>query len=113
MTQRAQPDYRDHCALDRAVESAKLLAIIMSGPRAALPRLTDRLRLGGTQLEVSPFCLGRVDQPDTIAAAFDAGINFFFVSADMHWPLYEASRVGLGALLARGGAVRDRIVVAL
>jgi hypothetical protein len=78
--------------------------------RASLPRLTDRLRLGA--LEVSPFCLGMVTDPDTVLAAYDAGINFFFVTADMHWPLYEELRLGLARLLARGGGVRDRIVIA-
>jgi hypothetical protein len=46
-----------------------------------------------------------------VLAAFDAGINFFFLSVDMHWPLYEGTRRGLEALLARGGCVRDEIVV--
>jgi hypothetical protein len=53
-----------------------------------------------------------VGDPSTIPAAFDAGVNFFFVSADMHWPLYESTRRGLADLLARGGGVRDEIVVA-
>lgn len=80
--------------------------------RAALPRLTQRLPLGGSTLRVSPFCLGRVRTPDTVPAAFDAGINFFFLSADMHWPLYGPTRRGLAHLLARGGGIRDQIVVA-
>jgi predicted aldo/keto reductase-like oxidoreductase len=53
-----------------------------------------------------------VGVPETIGAAFDAGINFFFLTADMHWPWYEASRRGLRQLLARGHGVRDQIVVA-
>lgn len=48
----------------------------------------------------------------TISAAFDAGINFFFITADMHWPWYEHTRRGLAELLARGGGIRDEIVVA-
>ena len=44
-------------------------------------------------------------------AAFDAGINCFFVSTDRYWPFYEQTRRGLKLLLARGSAVRDRIVV--
>jgi hypothetical protein len=79
--------------------------------KKALPPLTARLRLGATGLEVSPFCLGMVDSPDAVVAAFDAGINFFFLTADMHWPLYEATRAGLARLLARGRGIRDRIVV--
>ena len=80
--------------------------------RTELPRLTSRLSLGPEQLRVSPFCLGMTKSPETISAAFDAGINFFFISADMHWPLYEHTRQGLAELLARGSSVRDGIVVA-
>lgn len=81
--------------------------------RAALPQMTDRLPIGQTGLLVSPFCLGWVQTPETIEVAFDAGINFFFLSADMHWPVYDASRRGLIALLNRGRAVREQIVVAV
>jgi hypothetical protein len=81
--------------------------------RASLPRLTDRIAIGGRPLAVSPFCLGYVSTPDTVLAAYDAGINFFFVTADMHWPLYEGTRLGLARLLSRGGGVRDMIVVAV
>jgi hypothetical protein len=77
-----------------------------------LPALSDRLPLGSRGLEVSPFCLGLVDEPGVVVEAFDAGINFFFVTADMHWPLYEPARRGLAALFARGGGVRDQVVVA-
>jgi len=80
-------------------------------PRTRFPRMDARLPLGDALL-VSPFCLGAVRDPDTVGAAFDAGINFFFLTADMHWPIYEASRRGLAALFARGGGVRDRVVVA-
>lgn len=76
-----------------------------------LPRLADRSALGRSGLRVSPFCLGMIEDPDTVLAAYDAGINFFFVTTDMHWPLYESLRVGLRALLARGGGIRDEIVV--
>lgn len=74
--------------------------------------LTDRLSLG-SGLRVSPFCLGLVADPEIVVAAFDAGLNFFFVSADMHWPLYEPVREGLRRLLSRGTAVRDQLVVAV
>ena len=80
--------------------------------RTMLPRLTDRLALGGGGLRVSPCCIGMVEDPATISAAFDRGVNFFFVTADMHWPLYDATRRGLADLLARGHGVRDEIVVA-
>src|SRR5262245_56096055 len=81
-------------------------------PRTALPRFTDRLPLGPGGLRVSPFCLGMVGEPATVPAAFDAGLNFFLVTADMHWPLYEHTRRGLADLLARGRGVRDQVVVA-
>ncbi|HEU4404641.1 MAG TPA: hypothetical protein VFS43_05050 [Polyangiaceae bacterium] len=77
-----------------------------------LPALTDRLPLGARGLEVSPICLGIVGEPGAVVEAFDAGINFFFVTADMHWPVYESLRRGLTALFARGGGVRDEVVVA-
>jgi hypothetical protein len=80
--------------------------------RASLPRPTDRLPLGRSGLTVSPFCLGQVRDPATVFAAFDAGINFFFVTADMHWPLYEELRRGLAQLVARRRGIRDEIVVA-
>jgi hypothetical protein len=80
-------------------------------PRRPLPRLTDRQPLGKSGLRVGPICLGAVPGPETVLAAFDAGINFFFLSVDMHWPLYEGMRRGLEALLSRGGGVRDEIVV--
>lgn len=80
--------------------------------KSRLPRLTDRLSVGEARLKVSPVCLGMVAEPDVIPAAFDAGVNFFFLTADMHWPLYEPARRGLERLLARGGGIRDRIVVA-
>jgi hypothetical protein len=53
-----------------------------------------------------------VGESAVVAAAFDAGVNFFFVSADMHWPLYENTRRGLADLLARARGIRDEVVVA-
>ena len=79
--------------------------------RQTLPHFTDRLPLGDQGLLVSPFCLGMVRSPEAVSAAFDAGINFFFLSADMHWPLYEPLRCGLKDLLRRGGGIRDEIVL--
>lgn len=63
-------------------------------------------------MQVSPFCLGIVDDPAVVPAAFDAGINFFFITADMHWPEYAPLCRGIEMLLSRGGDIRDRIVVA-
>jgi hypothetical protein len=76
-----------------------------------LPHLTDRYELGDSGLRVSPFCLGVVEAPEAIAAAYDAGINFFFLTADMHWPIYRATREGLRLLFERGGGIRDDVVV--
>jgi hypothetical protein len=80
-------------------------------PRRRLLRLSERSLLGNG-LSVSPVCLGQVADPAVVPAAFNAGINFFFVSADMHWPHYEGIRRGLAELLARGKDRRDRVVVA-
>jgi len=85
----------------------------MASPPRALPKLTDRLPLGTTGRQVSPICVGMLPHPDVVAAAFEAGINFFFISADMHWPLYEATRYGLAELLASRPGIRDDIVVGL
>src|SRR6185436_803377 len=81
--------------------------------RATLPKFTDRFPLGNSGLQVSPFCLGMVRSVDTPCAAFDAGINFFFLSSDLHWPHYDLARRGLEKLLARGPNIREQVVVAL
>jgi hypothetical protein len=80
--------------------------------RKNLPHFEDRLVLGDHGLRVSPFCIGHVGSPDTIEAAFEAGINFFFISADLHWPWYEGTRQGVRRLLKRRPASRDQMVVA-
>jgi hypothetical protein len=82
-----------------------------AAPRLSLPRATDRLVLGVSGLTVSPLCLGMTFDPRVVPAAFDAGVNFFFVSADLHWPMYDGLRRGLRDLFARGGGVRDEVVV--
>jgi hypothetical protein len=69
------------------------------------------LPLGSSGLLVSPICIGITEDPATIPAAFDAGINFFFLTGDLHWPLYEQIRRGLAQLLNRAPSVRDQIVV--
>ncbi len=76
-----------------------------------LPQPTERRALGISGLAVSPICLGLTGAPEVVPAAFDAGANFFFLSADLHWPLYENTRRGLELLLARGGGIRDEIVI--
>jgi hypothetical protein len=78
--------------------------------RRSLPRFSQRLAVG--PLSVSPFCLGIVNDWRAIPAAFEMGVNFFFVTTDMHWPLYESTRKGLEALLASKKSIRDEIVVA-
>ena len=84
-----------------------------ASPRSqVLPRPTDRLTLAGA-LQVSPICLGTVGESRAISHAFDLGINFFFLTADMHWPLYDATRRGLMDLFRRSPSVRDQVVVAV
>jgi len=79
--------------------------------RRVLPRFTDRLKLAGG-LAVSPMCFGVTENWRLIPSAFDMGINFFFLTTDMHWPLYEANRKGLKALFARRKRIRDEVVIA-
>lgn len=83
----------------------------MSTPAPSL-QIGDRRPLGASGRLVSRVCLGIAGSEETVCAAFDAGINFFFVSVDMHWPEYETTRRGLAALLARRRSMRDDIVVA-
>lgn len=81
--------------------------------RNQLPRPRERRRLGDSRLFVSPVCIGISGSPDTVEAAYEAGVNFFFLTADLHWPLYDATRRGLANILASGRANRDDIVVAV
>lgn len=81
-----------------------------SAPRTALPRATDRLSLGESGLRVSPICLG-ITQRETVAAAYAAGVNYFFVSNDLHWIRYMPLMAGIADLLA-SGVQRDEIVIA-
>ena len=78
-----------------------------------LPKATDRLPLGRSGLRVSPLCLGMTVSPDTVIEAYEQGINFFFVTADLHWPLYDGLRKGLKKLLEGNRARRDEVVVAV
>jgi hypothetical protein len=80
--------------------------------RTRLPKPSDRLPLGTSGLMVSPICLGHTSA-ETVIAAFDAGINFFFVSADAHWPFYAGVRTGLEKLLRDKIAKRSQIVLAI
>jgi hypothetical protein len=97
----------------RASMKTKRAAHPGTAGRRPLPQVTDRLPIGRTGLSVSPICLGCVEDPDTISVAFDLGINFFFLTADMHWPVYDTARRGLCDLLNRRRGVRDNIVVAV
>lgn len=76
-----------------------------------LPRLSARSPIGAVGIGVSPVCVGSVGTPGVVRAAFDAGINFFAIAVDMHWPLYEPLRRGLADLLRDRPGVRDEIVV--
>lgn len=60
---------------------------------------------------VSPFCLGITSSPETVLTAYENGINFFFLTADLHWPLYDSTRKGLKKLLEGSSSRRDGIVV--
>ena len=62
---------------------------------------------------VSPLCLGMIALPETVLAAAQHGVNFFFVSADLHWPRYEAMRVAVRELVRAGVRPRESIVVAV
>lgn len=84
--------------------------MLRSAPRTSLPRLADRLPLGRTGLLVSPLCLG-ITQRETVPVAFAAGVNFFFLSNDLHWSLYAPLMAGITDLLA-SGVSRDDIVIA-
>ncbi len=81
-----------------------------AAPRQRLPRMDDRLPLGLTGLTVSPFALG-ITTPETVLAAYDRGINFFFLTADLHWPIYGGLRQGLARLFAERPGSRDEVVV--
>lgn len=71
----------------------------------------DRIPIGRKPLLVSPLCIGCVQSPGLVLDAFEAGINFFFLTTDMHWPFYEELRQGIAQLL-RSGVRREEIVVA-
>lgn len=77
------------------------------------PPVRRRVTIGpqGASLQVSPLCVGLVGDPDTVITAWDAGINFFFLTADMHWPLYEGLREGLRRLAkARPEALEEAVI---
>ncbi len=59
--------------------------------------LSRRRPIGELPLAVGPVCLGAVGSANVIRAAYDAGINFFSIAVDMHWPLYEPVRRGLAS----------------
>ena len=79
--------------------------------RQTFPKATDRITLGKSGLRVSPICLGMTMSPETVIAAYEAGVNFFFVTGDLHWPLYDGIRKGLAKLLDGNPSRRDEIVV--
>jgi len=70
-----------------------------------------RSRVAVGSLSVSHVCLGIVGSSDVVRAAYEAGVNFFAVTTDMHWPVYDATRRGLVELLRDRPAARDEIVV--
>jgi hypothetical protein len=86
--------------------------MIRQAVRSKLPSLRDRLPFGRDGLLVSPYCLGITRDPRVVLAAFERGVNFFFLTADMHWPLYESTRRGLEELFRSHPGARDQVVVA-
>lgn len=86
---------------------------MVNSSRRPLPQLTDRIPLSGTGLYVSPLCLGITADENTVLTAWDLGVNFFFLSADLHWPLYEHTRRGLTRLFAERPGSRTDAVVAV
>ncbi len=81
-----------------------------SARRELLPRLTDRLTLPGGA-SVSPVALGITGDPTIVEAAFERGINFFFLSNDLYWWSFRHLAAGLERLAARG--VREQLVLAV
>jgi hypothetical protein len=81
-------------------------------PKTSLPQFHDRIALGANRVQVSPFCLGTTTE-ETVLEAYARGVNFYFVTADMHWPLYEGTRRGIAALLRKGVARSDFVVAAV
>lgn len=79
-------------------------------PLRSMPiRPTNRVPV--REFAASPVCLGAVGDPRIVGAAFEAAINFFFIFADLHWPLYESLRVGLRDLFSVRSR-RDEVIVA-
>ena len=81
------------------------------GRRLKLPSFTDHCAVSGLNIEVSRYLLSSVSTPDVVEQAFERGINFFLLGADLHWPKYEATRIGLQRLLQRT-SLRDEVVIA-
>jgi hypothetical protein len=79
--------------------------------RETLPKPGDRFALGKSGLRVGPICLGMTASPETVIAAYEEGVNFFFITGDLHWPLYDGIRKGLGRLLSGAASRRQEIVV--
>lgn len=79
-------------------------------PNATVERSVT-LGSGQNSVKVSPICLG-ITSAETVIAAWDAGINFFFVTADMHWPLYEGLRQGLVRLGKERPEALEQAVIA-
>ncbi len=78
---------------------------------SAWPSLTDRIQVEGIPVGISPVCLGPVAEPRDVRMAHDLGINCFVVSADLHWPRYEALRLGIVDLVRRDASAREQIVL--
>src|SRR3954467_7394411 len=88
-----------------------MMATAVAAQRVTLPKPVDRIPLGHSGLRVSPLCLGLTASPDTVIAAYECGVNFFFVTGDLHWQLDEGLRKCVGKLFAGRRARRDEVVV--
>jgi hypothetical protein len=60
---------------------------------------------------VSRLGLAVVGDARVVRAAYEVGINFFVLTTDMHWPVYEATRRGLTDLFRDIPTARDDVVV--
>ncbi len=80
--------------------------------RTTFPSSKERLPLG-QGLSVSPYCLGWVIDPRTVAAAIEFGINFFFLSTDLHAVWYRNTLEGLRRYLRGRPAKRQDLVISV
>src|SRR2546423_11024319 len=102
---RDRPGAPRACAPDRYSGGRCLDGLCRPESTSAVSWVGDRRPSLGGELSVGPVCLGMVDDPDVVIAAYETrGCNFFFVSADLHWPRYDALRTGIKRLCRSGAS---------